>query len=365
MNHTVEYENLQLANQPFFDEFRKVFNETIESGWYILGNQVKKFETEFALWNQSQHCVGLASGLDALFLGLKVFDFKSGDEVIVPSNTYIATILAIVNCGLKPILVEPDLKTYNLDVTKIEEKISSRTRAIMPVHLYGKSCNMNELMAIAKQYQLKVIEDCAQAHGAMCNGKKIGSFGDFGAFSYYPTKNLGALGDAGAITTEDNDLAEKIKTLRNYGSKVKYVNEVSGFNSRLDEVQAAFLSIKLKYLDKITNHKRKIADIYHKNIRNEFIKPVVENGYFDVYHIYNIRHTKRDELKVFLLDKGIKTEIHYPIPPHHQQALQGLFQDSYPISETIHKTTLSLPISYATSEQDAYKVVEIINSFSL
>ncbi len=331
-NTIIEYENLKRLNQPFFQAYKEKFDETLDSGWYILGKNVIDFEQQFAQYTGSKYCVGLASGLDALNLAIRCFDFPSGSEVIVPSNTYIATIIAIVQNGLIPILVEPDLNTYNIDPLKIEEKITSNTRAIVVVHLYGKCCNMDNILSIAGRYDLRVIEDCAQSHGAKYKDKISGTFGDFGAHSFYPTKNLGALGDAGGITTDDEALSEKMRSLRNYGSKVKYVNEYIGFNSRLDEIQAGFLSIKLSALDKINSHKRNLANLYLKYITLDVIKPVVNEDYFDVYHIFNIRHPKRDHLRQYLLENGVKTEIHYPIPPHKQKAMAGILFGEYPIS---------------------------------
>lgn len=360
----IEYENLGKLNAPFFDEYEKVFKQTLESGWYILGNKVAAFENEFSNYCETKHCVGLANGLDALIIALRAFNFEKGSEVIVPSNTYIATILSIVHNGLTPVLVEPDMATYNIDPKKIEEKITSRTCAIMVVHLYGKVCEMDAINNIAKKHNLKVVEDCAQAHGAKYKNKKAGNWSDVGAFSFYPTKNLGAIADAGAITCNDENLAKTVKTLRNYGSQVKYNNELVGFNSRLDEIQAAFLSVKLKHLDAINNHKRKLADLYLKNLKADFIKPVVHPDYHDVYHIFNIRHAKRDKLKDHLLANDIKTEIHYPITPNKQKAMIGILdKQQTPISEEIHATTLSLPISYFHTEDDILKVVEVMNTF--
>jgi dTDP-4-amino-4,6-dideoxygalactose transaminase len=360
----IEYENLGKLNKPFFEEYEKAFKETLESGWYILGNKVGTFEKEFASYCDTKHCIGLANGLDALILALRAFNFPTGSEVIVPSNTYVATILSIVHNGLTPVLVEPDLATYNIDPKKIEEKITSKTAAIMVVHLYGKMCEMDTVNAIAKKHNLKVIEDCAQAHGAKYKNRLAGNWGDFGAFSFYPTKNLGAIADAGAMTTNDSDLAGIIKTLRNYGSKTKYYNEVVGFNSRLDEVQAAFLSVKLKYLDAINEHKRKLAGLYLKNLKADFIKPVVAPEYFDVYHIFNIRHPKRDALKEYLLKNNIKTDIHYPVAPNKQKAMIGILDSvQTPIAEEIHQTTLSLPVSYFHTEQDILRVIEVMNKF--
>jgi dTDP-4-amino-4,6-dideoxygalactose transaminase len=366
MNPTemIEYENLGKLNKPFFEEYEKAFRDTLESGWYILGKKVQLFEEEFASYCGTKHCVGLANGLDALILALRAFEFEKGDEVIVPSNTYIATIISIVHNGLVPVLVEPDINTYNIDPYKISEKISPRTRAIMPVHLYGKMCEMDAINIIAKKHGLKVIEDCAQAHGAMCKNVKAGNFGDFGAFSFYPTKNLGAIADAGAMTTNDEKLADKIRTLRNYGSRKKYYNDTVGFNSRLDEVQAAFLSVKLNHLDKINAHKRKLAQIYLSELKSDFIKPVVHPDYYDVYHIFNIRHPERDKLKEYLLANEIRTDIHYPVAPNRQEAMKGILDNiETPISEEIHRTTLSLPISFYHTEKDILHVAEIMNKF--
>jgi dTDP-4-amino-4,6-dideoxygalactose transaminase len=360
----IEYENIGRLNQPFNEAFELAFKEVIDSGWYILGNKVKQFETEFAAYCQTKHCIGVANGLDAIILALRSYDFQPGDEVIVPSNTYIATILAIVHNGLKPVLVEPNLNTYNIDPKKIEEKITPRTKAILVVHLYGKLCEMPEIISIAQRHNLKVIEDCAQSHGAHYKGKKAGNWGHFGAFSFYPTKNLGAIGDGGAVTTNDAELAKKISTLRNYGSQKKYYNEVVGYNSRLDEIQAAFLSIKLQALDQINNHKRKLADIYLNTLNEDFVLPVVHPDYFDVYHILNVRHPKRDELRQHLLDNNIKTEIHYPVAPVDQEAMRGILDgQETPIAQLIHATTLSLPISFYHTEADVVRVVEAMNNF--
>ena len=358
----IEYESLGRLNRGFEKEYLQCFRDLLDSGWYILGKQVESFEKAFASYCGSKYCIGVASGLDALMLALRSYEFPVGSEVLVPSNTYIATILSILQCGLKPILVEPDIRTYNIDPLKIEEKITKNTRAIIVVHLYGKSCDMESIMQIASKYDLPVIEDCAQAHGAMFKGQKVGTFG-IGAFSFYPTKNLGALGDAGAITTGDSDKNEMFRTLRNYGSKIKYQNDYIGYNSRLDEIQAALLSVKLKYLDEINQHKRNLANIYLTELKDDFIKPVVSSDYFDVYHIFNIRHPKRDELRDFLLKNGIKTDVHYPIPPHKQKAMEGIIEGEFPLSEEIHKTTLSLPISYGHTLDDIYKVIEVLNKF--
>ncbi|MDU2359740.1 MAG: DegT/DnrJ/EryC1/StrS family aminotransferase, partial [Campylobacter concisus] len=346
----IEYENLRLANEKLFNKYKESFSEFLNSGWFILGDQVKKFEENFASFCNVKHCIGVASGLDALILAIDAYKFPKNSEIIVPSNTYIATILAIVRNGFKPVLVEPDINTYNIDPNKIEEKITKNTRAIIVVHLYGKACNMDKICSIANKYDLKIIEDVAQAHGAKFKDKIVGSFG-IGCFSFYPTKNLGALGDAGAITTNDENLAKMFRSLRNYGSAIKYYNDELGYNSRLDEIQAGFLSLKLKILDDITNHKRELAKIYLEDLDDRFIKPIVDRDHFDVYHIFNIRHKNRDELKNYLLENGVKTEIHYPLPPHRQKSMQGIIEGQYPISEEIHNTTLSLPISYFHKEE--------------
>jgi dTDP-4-amino-4,6-dideoxygalactose transaminase len=360
----IEYENLAKLNQPFFEDYLRACNAVLSKGWYILGESVTSFENDYAAYCDSSYAIGVANGLDALILALKAFEFAPGTEIIVPSNTYIATILAIVHNQLKPILVEPDINTYNIDPSLIEEKINARTGAILVVHLYGKMCEMDTICAIAAKHGLKVIEDCAQAHGACVNNRKAGSWGDFGAHSFYPTKNLGAIGDAGAITCNDETLKKRIATLRNYGSVVKYYNELSGYNSRLDELQAAFLSIKLKKLDAINEHKRKLAAIYLEQLKDDFIKPVVQPGYHDVYHIFNVRHPKRDQLKAYLLKHDIKTEIHYPIAPNRQRAMIGILDDQpTPIAEEIHQTTLSLPVSFCHTEQDILEVSALMNKF--
>lgn len=359
----IEYENLQKVNSSFRNEFLEKFNEILSTGWFVLGSNVSSFEKNFAAFVGTKQCIGVASGLDALSLSLKCLNFPKDAQIIVPSNTYIASILSILHNRLVPILVEPDIKTYNIDPKKIEEKINSKTKAIMVVHLYGKCCNMNSIQLIAKKYNLKIIEDCAQSHGAKFRDQVSGSFGDFGAHSFYPTKNLGALGDGGAITTNFDNYTEKIRKLRNYGSGTKYKNEYIGYNSRLDEIQAGFLDIKLKYINEINEHKRQLANLYLENLKDEFIKPVIDKEYYDVYHIFNIRHPKRDQLKEYLLKHYIKTEVHYPIAPHNQVALKNKIKGLYPISEEIHNTTLSLPISYSHSSDDIYNVIEKMNSF--
>jgi dTDP-4-amino-4,6-dideoxygalactose transaminase len=359
----VEYENLNKVNSPYYKQFREAFDEVFKTGWFILGKNVEKFEEEFSNYINVRHCSGVASGLDALTLSLISLELEKGSEIIVPSNTYIATILSVIHSGLIPVLAEPDIETYNISANKIEELITSRTRGIMIVHLYGKPCDMDKILSICKDHNLFLIEDCAQAHGAMYKGNKVGRFGDMAGFSFYPTKNLGCLGDGGAVTTNNTDRYNKIRMLRNYGSEKKYHNLFPGINSRLDEIQAAFLSIKLKYLDEIVGHKRELAQIYLNNLKSDFILPVVQKDVTDVYHIFNIRHERRDDLKNYLLKNEIITEIHYPIPPHKQKALSFLSGKQFPISELIHNTTLSLPISSFHAKDDIFKVVEIMNKF--
>jgi dTDP-4-amino-4,6-dideoxygalactose transaminase len=360
-----DYENLYKVNKLFIKEYKKKFNAILNKGWFILGEEVSKFEEEFAEYCGANYCIGVANGLDALLLSILACDFPLGSEILVPSNTYIATIIAIINSGHIPVLVEPDIHTYNIDEKLIEKKITQKTKAIMPVHLYGKLCNMKSIMAIAKKYDLKIVEDAAQAHGAALNGKKAGAWGDLTAFSFYPTKNLGSLGDAGAVTTNNERYAEKVRTLRNYGSKKKYYNEIIGINSRLDELQAGFLRIKLIYLDKINSHKNKLAAIYNEELpENKFIKPLIEKNYYHVYHIYNIRHNERDRLKAYLEKNGIKTDIHYPVAPNKQKAMSGILDEQEtPIAQEIHSTTLSLPLSFCHSESEILSVCKVLKKF--
>jgi dTDP-4-amino-4,6-dideoxygalactose transaminase len=359
----IEYENLKKVNQPYFGEFDKVFSEVLESGWFILGNNVSAFEKEFADYLDVKYCAGVASGLDALSLSLKILDLPEQSEVIVPSNTYIATILSILQSGHKPVLVEPDLLSYNIDPELIANAITSKTKALMVVHLYGKSCDMDPIMAICRKKGLYLIEDCAQAHGAKYKGKKTGTFGDLAAFSFYPTKNLGCLGDGGAIVTNNEKYFKKARMLRNYGSEKKYYNEYAGVNSRLDEIQAAFLRVKLKHLDEIVSYKNNLAKVYLNGLSHSFILPSVNPDFYDSYHIFNIRHERRDRLKQYLLEHEIGTEIHYPLPPHKQNALRTMNSLGFPLSEEIHRTTLSLPVSSFHSVEDIQHVVEVLNEY--
>lgn len=361
----VVYEDLQRVNLPFKTQLQASFNEVLSSGWFVLGNQVSTFEQAFSEFTGAKHVIGVASGLDALHLSFQALDLPTGSEVLVAANAYIATILAILRVGLKPVLVEPNLEDGNIDVSKIEESITSRTKAILPLHLYGNPCDMQSIFALAKQYDLKIVEDCAQAHGALYGDNMVGSQGDMGAWSFYPTKNLGALGDGGAITTNDDILANKLRALRNYGSFVKYENEYLGHNSRLDEMQAAFLNVKLKALEDINSHKECLAKLYQTQLHEQFTrtKPVADKRH--VYHIFMIRHPKRDQLRNYLLDNGVKTEIHYPIAPYAQKATKGMFTGSYPISDEWHKSILSLPISFGHTERDIEYVIQVMNEFRI
>lgn len=360
----IPYESLKILNAPFEEQLKTKFSSFLQKGWYILGEEVSLFEHDFAAWHGEEHAIGVANGLDALILSLRCCELPAGSEVIVPSNTYIATILAIIHCGFIPVLAEPDIHTYNIDPIAIQAVLTDKTAAIIVVHLYGRCCEMDPILQLAAAHGLKVIEDCAQAHGAKYKENLAGTFGDFGAFSFYPTKNLGALGDAGAVICKTAEHAHKLRQLRNYGSEKKYHNGVIGYNSRLDELQAAFLNIKLPHLNAINAHKRKLAAIYSAQLQDRFIKPVCAPDYFHVFHIYNIRHQQRDQLKRYLAEHEIGTEIHYPIAPENQPALKGQLKSChYPISQEIHQTTLSLPCSFAHSEDEIYKVCEVINQF--
>ena len=360
----IPFEHLGRVNAPFMEAFQNDFTTTVSSGWYVLGEKVKQFEREFATYCGAAYCVGVASGVDALTLSLMCLNLPKHSEVIVPSNTYIASVLAVLNAGLIPVLAEPDLRSYTLDLNAVEDKITSKTRAILPVHLYGKMADMQGILQLAEKFNLKVIEDCAQAHGACIAGKMAGTFGDFGAFSFYPTKNLGALGDGGAILTNSKAHYQKLLALRNYGSQKKYHNSFLGLNSRLDEIQAAFLSSKLKHLHEINQHKRKLASCYLSQLPTELVLPIEISSFTDVYHIFPVRTVHRDALRVYLQARGVGTEIHYPIPPHQQPAYRSYFQHgTYPISEEIHKTVLSLPISFCHSLQEVNAVCDHIRNF--
>ena len=361
----IEYESLANSNAAYVAELEAAASRVIRSGWYVLGQEVGAFEQEFAKYVGAKHCIGVANGLDALILSIEALNLPKGSDVLVASNTYIATILAILRAGHHPVLVEPVLETFNMDPALLPAALTPKTRAICVTHLFGKACRMDAIGAFTKTHGLKLIEDCAQSHGAKLAGKMTGTFGDAGCFSFYPTKNLGAVGDAGAIVTDDDELADRLRHLRNYGSKQKYVNEYVGVNSRLDEIQAAMLRVKLRHLDEMTEHKRALAKIYFENLPSWLKSPVSRADEFDVFHIFGVRCDRRDELRAWLLEQGVKTEVHYPIPPHKQKAMQGFSFGSLPIAEEQHRTELSLPISVGHEEHDIYRICEIVSSTSI
>lgn len=347
-------------------DIRSAFERVYENSWYIDGNEDRAFEDAFANYCGSAYCVGVGNGLDALLLSLKALEIGPGDEVLLPANTYIATALAVTYAGAKPILVEPDIRTYNINPSYIEEKITSNTKAIIPVHLYGQPCDMDSIMEISAKHNLLVVEDCAQAHGATYKGKKIGTFGDVSGFSFYPGKNLGALGDAGAIVTNNKKLADKIRALGNYGSDYKYHHIYKGNNSRLDEMQAAFLAAKLPHLNKINEERRRIANKYLTGIKNEEITlPYIPEYSNPVWHIFAIRSNRRDELERFLKDAGIATNKHYPIPIHLQDCYKdlGYKKGDLPISEEISSTELSIPLYYGMTDEEVQYVIDTLNCF--
>lgn len=370
----IPFLDLKKINAQYQGELKEACARVIDSGWYVLGKEVAEFEKEFATYCETEHCLGVANGLDALVIILRAYIemgvMQKGDEVIVPSNTYIASILAISENGLTPVLVEPDNNTFNLDPALIEQAITEKTKAILTVHLYGQVTGMDEINAIAKTYNLKVVEDCAQAHGALYRGKdhkgkKVGSLGDAAGFSFYPGKNLGALGDGGAVTTNDKELAKTIAALRNYGSHEKYKNRYKGMNSRLDEMQAAMLRVKLGHLDKEITARQAAAKAYLQGINNQLIElPVVEDVNAHVWHLFVIKTTQREKLVKYLADNGVQTLVHYPIPPHQQSAYKEWNGASFPISEQIHEQVLSLPISPTLSMVDVKKIIAACNAFN-
>lgn len=360
----IKFLDLYKINEQYRDEIDSRIKEVLDSGWYIRGKQVELFEKHFAEFCGVKHCIGCGNGLDALNLIIKGYGFSAGDEIIVPANTYIATILAITMNGCIPVLVEPSIDTYNINPDLIEEKITPKTKAIIVVHLYGRVALMDKICDLAKKYNLKVIEDSAQAHGAIYNGKRVGNLGDVSGFSFYPGKNLGALGDGGCVTTNDNELADKIRAIANYGSNIKYHNIYKGINSRLDEIQAAILDVKLKYLDRDNDKRRELAKYYLDNIKNpQIILPKNYNEKSNVWHIFPIRTKNRDKLQQYLKENGIETMIHYPISPHKQLAYKEWNNISIPITEEIHNTILSLPISPVIMNNEVNKIVEYINKY--
>ncbi|MHA1178108.1 DegT/DnrJ/EryC1/StrS family aminotransferase [Psychrobacter faecalis] len=366
----IPFLDLKAINAQYRDELVDACTRVIDSGWYIGGSELEQFEQQFANYCGTKYAIGVANGLDALILTLRAWKelgkLKEGDEVIVPSNTYIASILAISANNLTPVLVEPCVDSFNIDPKKVEAAITGKTKAILPVHLYGQLADMPAIMDIAKRYNLLVLEDSAQAHGASLDEKRAGSWGDASGFSFYPGKNLGALGDAGAITTNDEELADTLRALRNYGSHEKYKNLFQGVNSRLDEIQAAMLNVKLSYLENEIAHRRKVANEYLKGINNKaIILPAKENDSAHVWHVFVIRCERRDELQKYLADNGVQTLIHYPVPPHQQPAYKEWNELSYPISERIHAEVLSLPIGPTMTMEDVNTVVQICNEFQL
>lgn len=360
--------DLKEVTNKHYKELHNAINNVIDSGWYLQGKENEIFEKEYAKFIGSNYCIGVGNGLDALRLIIRAYIeigiMKFGDEIIVPANTYIATILAITDNNLVPVLVEPNIETYQIDPNKIEKKITNRTRAIMIVHLYGQCAYSEKIGIICTKYNLKLIEDNAQAHGCLFKGKRTGSLGDAAGHSFYPTKNLGAFGDAGAVTTNDKLLAKIIKTLANYGSNKKYFFEYQGVNSRLDEINAAVLNIKLKYIDEDNNHRKMIAKYYIDNIKHpDIILPIINDWDAHVFHIFTIRSKRRNELQNYLMNNNVQTVVHYPIPPHKQICYKEWNNHSYPITELIHDQELSLPMSPVISNNEIKQVVDLINNW--
>lgn len=367
MGKNIKFLSFRKVNKQLRKEFIRVFKEFLDGQQYVLGEKLKQFEEEYATFNNTTYCVGVGNGLDALAISLRTLGIGRGDEVIVPSNTYIATWLAVSMVGAKPIPVEPYITTYNINPSLIEEKLTSKTKAIMPVHLYGQACEMDKIIQITKKHKLYIIEDNAQSHGSTFHKKITGSFGHINATSFYPSKNLGAFGDGGAITTNESTLSKKAECLRNYGSFKKYYNEEKGVNSRLDELQAALLSLKLKYLNEWTSERRKIAKLYSLFLSDveDIITPFIADGATHVYHLYVIRTKRRNELREFLSKRGISTLIHYPIPPHLQKAYKdlGYRKGLFPIAENLAETLLSLPLYPGLKENEVHYICRSIKSF--
>ena len=367
-NNMIKFLDLQAINHQYKTELEGACSRVINSGWYISGTEVSAFEQQFSTYCGVKHCVGVANGLDALILILRAYKelgkLKDGDEVLVPANTYIASILAISANGLVPILIEPNEQTYNVDVSLIEQNLTPKTKAILAVHLYGQLADMPNIMNLAEKHNLLVVEDAAQAHGAHIKGKKAGNWGHAAGFSFYPGKNLGALGDAGAVTTNDEALATMIRSLGNYGSEVKYHNAYKGINSRLDELQAALLSVKLKHLDTEIEQRQTIANAFLNGIKNPKIKlPLIQYQEQHVWHLFVVQVEDRANFQSYLTEKGIQTVIHYPIPPHKQKAYSELNQLSFPLTEKIHDQVLSLPISPVLTNTEVQKIIDVVNGF--
>jgi dTDP-4-amino-4,6-dideoxygalactose transaminase len=360
----IPFLSLKITNQIYEPQIAKIVSKIVSSGWYILGENLKQFETEFAQYCGVKHCIGVANGLDALTILLKASDFPENSEIIVPANSYIATILSVSNANLIPVLVEPNLNDYLIDIQAIERAITLNTKAILVTHLYGKCCEMDKINILAQKHNLKVFEDAAQAHGASYKGNKAGNLSDGAGFSFYPSKNLGAMGDGGAITTNDDALAERIKSLRNYGSCKKYVFDYQGYNSRLDEIQAAILSLKLPYLDNENEYRRMIANRYLTEIINpKIVLPSNDSVNNDVWHLFVVLTEVREKFRSFLSENGIGTEVHYPIPPHKQLAYKNWQKMSMPITEKIHQQVVSLPLNTVLTETEISYIIEIVNQF--
>jgi len=360
----IKFLDLHKINEQCRKEIDSAIKQVLDSGYYLLGGKLQEFERNFAEYCQVGYAVGVGCGLDALSLIIKAYELGMNDEIIVPANTYIASILAISQNGCKPVLVEPDIGTYNIDPDLIEERITSKTKAIMVVHLYGRVCPIDEIREIGGKYNLKIIEDASQAHGATYRGKKAGSLGDAAGFSFYPSKNLGCLADGGAVTTNDNELAGRIRALRNYGCKTKSQAEHQGINSRLDEIQAAILNVKLKHLDRENQRRKEIAKFYLDNVKNQkLILPTEESTFSHVWHLFVVRCKHRDKFQRHLMDKGIETMVHYPLPPHKQKAYSQWNTLSYPLTEKIHNEVLSLPLNSALEDADVRRIVEAANCY--
>lgn len=357
--------DLQQVNAPYLPAIQLAFERVTSSGRYILGSEVKEFENNFASYCNARFCIGVANGSDAIELILRGYDFPVQSEIIVAANTYIATVLPVIHLGLVPVPVEPDQNTLLIDSNQIEEKITSRTKALLVTHLYGKSCKMDAVQRLAKKHNLKVITDAAQAHGATYQGKSCTNYCDASAFSFYPTKNLGAMGDAGAIVTDDPQLASKLSALRNYGSHSKYRNKYAGINSRMDDLQAAILNVKLPHLASDTNRRRQLARLYLETIKvNDLLLPPSDSIDNDVWHLFVVRHRLRAQFISHLEKAGIGTEIHYPVPFHLQDAFSGYNFPAFPITEAIHNQAFSLPLNTALSDSQAKKIVATVNSFT-
>jgi len=351
------------VNRPYEAQLSEAAQRVLTSGWYILGKELTAFEADWARYCGTDYCLGVGNGLEAITLIFRALQLPADSEVLVPAHTYIASILGITNAGLTPVMVEPDLSTYNIDPQAIEQHITERTKAILLVHLYGKSCDMEPIRKLAEKYNLRIVEDAAQAHGATYQGQKVGNLGDAAAFSFYPTKNLGALGDAGAVTTNDSELARRISLLRNYGSEVKYYNEMQGVNSRLDEMQAALLRVKIPYLDADNQRRQAIAQRFLSEITNPDVQlPPAKTCHQDAWHLFVVRHPRRDIFMKELLEQSIQTMVHYPVPPHQQKAYQEYSHLSFPLTEQLHREVVSLPLYPTLTDEEVDQIIAAVNA---